>query len=265
MEWILNVADYPQTMKAYGPKLPIFSFSTDDTYLDPMYPAWAFWAGGPCVSTEKNCLGRWDLKRAGMMDSHVIPWEDKKKIAFFRGSRTSDERDPLIRIGQKHPKLVEARYTKNQAWRSPADTLHMEPAPEMQLEDHCKYRYLFNFRGVAASFRHRHLFLCNSLVLHVGDEWLEFYYSQMKPWVHYIPIKTDFSDALEIIQFVHANDALAKRVAQAGHDWIKHHLRMADVANYWYQLLTEYAKLQTWKVKKHKNTQPRTDWHATYD
>ena len=55
-------------------------------------------------------------------------------------------------------------------------------------------RYLFNFRGVAASFRLKHLFLCGSLVFHVGDEWLEFFYPQLKPWVHYIPVKTDLSD-----------------------------------------------------------------------
>jgi Glycosyl transferase family 90 len=56
-------------------------------------------------------------------------------------------------------------------------------------------RYLFNFRGVAASFRFKHLFLCNSLVFHVGNDWLEFFYPAMKPWVHYIPVKKDLSDA----------------------------------------------------------------------
>lgn len=55
-------------------------------------------------------------------------------------------------------------------------------------------RYLFNFRGVAASFRFKHLFLCGSLVFHVGDEWVEFFYTQLKPWVHYIPVKTDLSN-----------------------------------------------------------------------
>ena len=56
-------------------------------------------------------------------------------------------------------------------------------------------RYLFNFRGVAASFRFKHLFLCDSLVFHVGDEWNEFFYAAMKPWVHYIPVPTDLSNA----------------------------------------------------------------------
>lgn len=56
-------------------------------------------------------------------------------------------------------------------------------------------RYLFNFRGVAASFRYKHLFLCKSLVFHVGDAWLEFFYRALKPWVHYIPVQTDLNNA----------------------------------------------------------------------
>ena len=58
----------------------------------------------------------------------------------------------------------------------------------------CSYRYLFNFRGVAASFRFKHLFLCDSVVFHVGEDWLEFFYPAMKPWVHYIPVRQDMAD-----------------------------------------------------------------------
>jgi len=65
----------------------------------------------------------------------------------------------------------------------------------------CFFRYLFNFRGVAASFRFKHLFLCQSLVFHVGDEWIEFFYSEMKPWVHYIPVSTDLKDIEYVIHF----------------------------------------------------------------
>ena len=55
-------------------------------------------------------------------------------------------------------------------------------------------RYLFNFRGVAASFRLRHLFLCGSLVLHVGQDWLEFFYPALCPWVHYVPLSKDLAE-----------------------------------------------------------------------
>ena len=66
--------------------------------------------------------------------SHVIwlifraakkwPWDKKLNKGFFRGSRTSDERDPLIRLSRKEPDLVDAEYTKNQAWRSKAVGRH---------------------------------------------------------------------------------------------------------------------------------------------
>jgi protein glucosyltransferase len=142
------------------------------------------------------------------------PWSKKLSKAFFRGSRTTEERDPLVLLSRKQPDLVDAQYTKNQAWRSDADTLGAKPAEEIKLEEHCKYKFLFNFRGVAASFRLKHLFLCNSVVFHVGDKWLEFFYDALKPWVHYIPVKQDLSDAENLIQFVKENDKIAKEIAQ---------------------------------------------------
>lgn len=134
----------------------------------------------------------------------------------------------------------------------------MPPAGEIKLENHCPYkydelaekyelglnylncycRYLFNFRGVAASFRFKHLFLCGSLVFHVGDEWIEFFYPSLRPWVHYIPVKKDLSDAKllititsftstfdiplkwslfwcrELIYFAKENDRVAEEIAQ---------------------------------------------------
>lgn len=133
--------------------------------------------------------------------------------AFFRGSRTSDERDPLVLLSRREPDLVDAQYTKNQAWKSEADTLGAKPAEEIKLEEHCKYKYLFNFRGVAASFRYKHLFLCNSLVFHVGNDWLEFFYDALKPWIHYIPVNPDLKEAKELVEFAIENDKIAKEIA----------------------------------------------------
>ena len=133
--------------------------------------------------------------------------------AFFRGSRTSDERDPLVLLSRREPDLVDAQYTKNQAWKSEADTLGAKPAEEIKLEEHCKYKYLFNFRGVAASFRYKQLFLCNSLVFHVGNDWFEFFYDALKPWIHYIPVNPDLKEAKELVEFAIENDKIAKEIA----------------------------------------------------
>ncbi|XP_037590976.1 protein O-glucosyltransferase 1 isoform X3 [Cebus imitator] len=132
------------------------------------------------------------------------------------------------------------------------DTLGKPAAKDVHLVDHCKYKYLFNFRGVAASFRFKHLFLCGSLVFHVGDEWLEFFYPQLKPWVHYIPVKTDLSNVQELLQFVKANDDVAQEIAERGSQFIRNHLQMDDITCYWENLLTEYSKFLSYNVTRRK-------------
>ncbi|KAK2705387.1 hypothetical protein QYM36_017432, partial [Artemia franciscana] len=91
---------------------------TNDFY-DITYPAWTFWEGGPAISLYPRGLGRWDQHRISVRKAaKKWPWKKKKDVAFFRGSRTSGERDPLVLLSRKRPDLVDAQYTKNQAWRS---------------------------------------------------------------------------------------------------------------------------------------------------
>ncbi|XP_072918311.1 protein O-glucosyltransferase 1 [Hemitrygon akajei] len=255
MEFVLNVRDYPQIPKWIQSIKPVLSFSKTAEYYDIMYPAWTFWEGGPAVwPIYPTGLGRWDLMREELKTSaEEWPWEKKISKGFFRGSRTSSERDPLVLLSREDPSLVDAAYTKNQAWKSEKDTLGRPPAKEIPLVEHCKYKYLFNFRGVAASFRFKHLFLCGSLVFHVGNEWLEFFYPQLKPWVHYIPVSQDLSDVRDLLQFVKENDQIAQDIAERGRRFIQDHLKMKDVSCYWKQLLVEYSKLLLYKPRRHRS------------
>ncbi|XP_033320875.2 O-glucosyltransferase rumi homolog isoform X1 [Megalopta genalis] len=250
IDLVINTRDYPQTSKHFGGPLPIFSFSKTAQNYDITYPAWSFWEGGPAISLYPRGLGRWDEHRMTLDKAgEETPWSKKEPKGFFRGSRTSSERDNLVLLSRQKPDLVDAQYTKNQAWKSDEDTLHAPPAVEVSLESHCKYKYLFNFKGVAASFRHKHLFLCQSLVFHVGDEWTEFYYDAMVPWIHYIPVPKDAnqSEIEELIQFAKDNDELSKEIANRGRDFIWKNLKMFDILQFWKKLLQRYSKLLTYK------------------
>ncbi|XP_044266368.1 O-glucosyltransferase rumi homolog isoform X2 [Tribolium madens] len=250
MELIINTRDWPQIHKDYGVFGPVFSFSKTSDYNDIMYPAWAFWEGGPAISLYPRGIGRWDIHRELLgKKGNETPWDEKIPKGFFRGSRTSAERDPLVLLSREKPELVDAQYTKNQAWKSDADTLHQPPASEVSFEDHCKYKYLFNFRGVAASFRFKHILLCKSLVFHVGNDWLEFFYPALKPWIHYIPIEANASKEKieELLQFVLNYDNVAKEIAENGYNMIWNNLKLVDVTCYWKKLLKKYAGLLTYK------------------
>lgn len=57
-EMIINTRDWPQIPKRYGVFGPVFSFSKTSEYYDIMYPAWAFWEGGPAISLHPRGIGR---------------------------------------------------------------------------------------------------------------------------------------------------------------------------------------------------------------
>ncbi|XP_018331335.1 O-glucosyltransferase rumi homolog [Agrilus planipennis] len=256
MELIINTRDWPQIHKEYGIFGPVFSFSKTGDYHDIMYPTWSFWEGGPAISLYPRGIGRWDQHREEIGKvANETAWENKILKAFFRGSRTSQERDALIILSRENPELVDAKYTKNQAWKSDADTLYASPAEEVTFTEHCKYKYLFNFRGVAASFRFKHILLCKSVVFHVGHEWLEFFYSALKPWIHYVPVDSNSrkEDLKFLIEFMKKHDDVAKEIAQDGFKIIWNNLKMTDIVCYWRKLLLKYAKLLKYKVKKDPN------------
>lgn len=54
----MNTRDWPQINKKYGFFGPVFSFSKTDEYYDIMYPAWAFWEGGPAISLYPRGIGK---------------------------------------------------------------------------------------------------------------------------------------------------------------------------------------------------------------
>jgi hypothetical protein len=233
-------------------------------FWDIMYPAWTFWGGGPNIKTEPVYgVGRWDLKSETVYKAGVqTPWKAKIPKAFFRGSRTTYQRDPLMRLTKNRPDLAHAHYTFNPGTGVPMqqliDIMGQKPATEASFEEHCKYKYLFNFKGMAASFRYKHLFLCNSLVFHVGNtgnDFVEFFYEALVPWVHYIPIDQEMSDLEDKLEFARQNDDIAKEIAQAGMDFIRTNLQYKHIKQYWRKLLTEYAALQRYEV------QPAADCH----
>jgi hypothetical protein len=43
-----------------------------------------------------------------------------------------------------------------------------------------------------------------SMMPQVGDEWLEFFYLALWPWIHYVPVREDMSDAKEKLEWAMA-------------------------------------------------------------
>ena len=67
-------------------------------------------------------------------------------------------------------------------------------------------RYQLSVDGTVAAYRLPYLMAGNSLVLKQDSGYYEHFYKEMKPWVHYVPVRADLSDLEEKIEWARAND-----------------------------------------------------------
>lgn len=60
--------------------------------------------------------------------------------------------------------------------------------------------------------------LAGACVIKVASEhgFRQWYYDRLEPWVHYVPVRSDFSDLEEHVRLVMTDDELARTVGQAG-------------------------------------------------
>ncbi|BGO91104.1 hypothetical protein NBRC10512_005802 [Rhodotorula toruloides] len=120
----------------------------------------------------------------------------------------------------------------------------------MPVEEQNQYKYVIDVDGNGWSGRFHRLMVSNSLVLKstIFPEW---YSDRIQPWVHYVPVKTDYTDLLPIIAFFKGSpydgsgghDELAEKVASAGKQWTEQNWRWVDMQAYLLRLLLEYARV----------------------
>lgn len=123
-------------------------------------------------------------------------------------------------------------------------------APTMGLEEQNQYRYLMDVDGNGWSGRFHRLLSTNAVVLKstIFPEW---YQERIIPWVHYVPIKVDYTDLYDVLAFFIGNpetgegahEAMAKRIAEQGKKFAKEHWRRVDMAAYMFRLILEYNRL----------------------
>ncbi|GAA6056634.1 hypothetical protein JCM3770_006321 [Rhodotorula araucariae] len=118
----------------------------------------------------------------------------------------------------------------------------------MPEEEQNQYKYLIDVDGNGWSGRFHRLMSTNSLVLK-STAFPEWYSDRIQPWVHYVPLKTDYTDLYPILAFFKGvdgrggHDELAETIAMAGRRWAEDNWRWVDMQAYLFRLLLEYARI----------------------
>jgi hypothetical protein len=122
---------------------------------------------------------------------------------------------------------------------------------KVTLNDFDHSKYLFDMDGNGWSARFQRLMMSGSLVFKstVLPEWWN---DRAQSWVHYVPVKLDYTDLYDSMAFFHGDeegqggeDELAKQIAHAGRDWSERYYRQEDMTAYVFRLYLEWARLQS--------------------
>jgi Glycosyl transferase family 90 len=205
-------------------------------------------------------------------------WESKEMTIFWRGAtsgarykannawrnttraqlllKCQDDRSPLqpyCNVGfYKYTSAVVSKDVENEMKRVLGDIVPPVPLLEQM---HYQYLVLLDGNGPAAG-RTEKYFIGNSVIFKTDSDAIEFYYQALKPYWHYIPVKSDLRNLPEQFAWIQQNgtkhsnnnDAssssslLAKNITDNLQAFAPS-LYMDSVACYVQQLFSEYAKL----------------------
>jgi len=172
-----------------------------------------------------------DSKRR--LASNFVPWNARKPIAFWRGGtsgqRTGDRnwktlpRIQLCMIALKHGEIIDAGISKVVQSVTPNDeheiAAHGLIRDSVPFEAFAQYKYQIDIDGNSNSWPG--LFqklLTGNPVLKVASPhgYRQWYYHLLEPWINFVPVRADMADLVEKIQWLKANDHVAKSIGEAG-------------------------------------------------
>ena len=175
--------------------------------------------------------------RLWLVPCQDLPWEQKKNQAIFRGKISGDLRRDIVEtdmekclaiprcrliLDLKASKLVDARLTSMENVLPDSIGGVKMTAPVFPMHTMLSYKGLVILEGNDVSSGLKWALLSSSVVLMPEPMFTSWAMEELlEPWVHYIPIKNDFSDLEEKVSWMLTHDAEARRISHRASLWIK--------------------------------------------
>ena len=235
------------TIEAFVEKsLPIFTFSKIKNYTIPVL-----------IPDPEMLLGYKEID--GILDAHEkdIPWRLKIEKAFWRGGTSGGSfdspnwslfpRSKLVYQSLKCPDEADSRFSQFVQGASANSEFLSKPelyGNVVSIKDSLKYKYLIDVDGNACTYSRFYWILrSKSVPFKHKSSYVQWYYSALKPFEHFVPIKEDFSDLAEQVKWARAHDNEVKKIAENSSDFAKQQLRTEDAYVYLYLSLVKYYSL----------------------
>jgi hypothetical protein len=157
-------------------------------------------------------------------------------------------RSKAITASLQFPLLINARFVGLVQCEDCAEIERLYPqyfAESMGIAPQIAYKYQLLIDGNSCAYSRAYWQLFSNCVTFKQESpAVQWYYADLKPYVHYIPLQNDLSDLVEKLQWAKDHDREALQISRQAQEFAKEHLSRESVLQYVYLLLKEYAALQ---------------------
>jgi len=211
----------------------------------------------PAADEWKNIMKYKSLKKT--------KWEDKKSIAFFRGSSTgcgqnieTNPRFKLADISYQWSRTTDKNNYLDCALSAITRRIRLYKqfigTKDLNKYDYLLgsfvdsdkqllYKYIFNIEGNAQAYRFSTEFRKYAVILNVKSEFKMWFYPLLKENKNIITIKSDFSNLLEKLEYLKKHDNKAKKIADNGYKFSEKYINENMIATYWFYYMFNVNKL----------------------
>ena len=203
----------------------------------------------------------WLVDVREIQEANHVAWKNKKEIAVWRGGLTdigqpngnghtvlqyqAYPRFIISKQSIQFPALVDAGIT----WFDPEmhSILKSEGVIKgaFSITEHLRYKYLPVLDGHMCTYPgYQWRLLSNSVCFKQESNQIQWFYSALQPYVHYVPIRNDIGDLVEKIQWARMHDRKVKQISKQARDFALHNLMFEDDYVYLYLVLKKYASLE---------------------
>ncbi|PLW07099.1 hypothetical protein PCASD_25404 [Puccinia coronata f. sp. avenae] len=300
----MEVCGHPESMKLHGftsaagtdnvELVPLFTFAKTTTQSDVLVTPLeqysdTYIGNDPEWALKKNPKLLWRGSTTGAEFKTGVEWQDSQRARLHLLAHQQDGSahvlspdDSLTRVAAKpvqdlNHRLLDVSFSGGPVQCDPPTCEYMAKnlqfAGTMGLDESYQYKYLIDVDGNGWSGRFHRLMSTKSLVLKstIFPEW---YSDRVQPWVHYVPIKVDYSDLYDVMVFFRGeddpadltkaqkkpassrrapraarrdsrlgHDHLAEKIATQGKRWAAEHWRRPDMAAYMFRLVLEWRRV----------------------
>ena len=210
------------------------------------------------------------------------PWNTKINKAVWRGSTTGDAsnwrdlpRSKLVQYSLDYPSILDAAFVEV-VQRDKTEKKEIAASGFVQsaipFEDFQKYKAIIDIDGNSWSSRFGDLLCTNSVVIKVEPRLVDYFYSELQPWIHYVPVDGNMSNLIEIVDIVMSEDRQTEMqlITQRANEWCRSKLNarqmivdMVWILIYYMELLTKEDVLSGMFTQWKDNFSMQGGWNSS--